>query len=118
MKIADFIILLLAVALIYSLFSAFWGTNEKGQYVIIQTPNEKLRYNLQQDHDLHLQGAIGESHIQIQAGQVRFLTSPCLNKICIRHGWLNRQGEAAACIPNKILVNITGSMAHYDAISF
>ena len=118
MKTADYLILILALILIYSLFYHFWGSAEDGRYVIIQTADEKYRYSLQQDHDIHIHGQLGESYIQIRDGGVRFVESACPGKICIRQGWLKRQGASSACVPNQIIINITGSTQEYDAIIF
>lgn len=118
MKIADYLILIFALTLIYALFYHFWGSGENGQYVIIQTPDEKHQYSLQHDQDIYMDGRLGESHIQIKSGRVRFIESPCPNKICIRHGWLKRQGAVSACVPNQVMINITGADQEYDAIIF
>lgn len=118
MKTADYLILLFALVLIYTLFSRFWGNGEDGQYVIIQTAEEKHQYSLQRDQHIYLPGLLGESHIQIKSGRVRFVKSPCPNKVCIRHGWIQRQGAVSACVPNKVMINITGAAQEYDAIIF
>ncbi|NOX07910.1 MAG: NusG domain II-containing protein [Gammaproteobacteria bacterium] len=118
MKTADYLILIFALALIYTLFYRFWGSGENGQYVIIQTADEKRQYSLQHDQDIYVTGPLGGSHLQIKSGRVRFVESPCPNKVCIRHGWLERQGAVSACVPNQVMINITGDNQEYDAIIF
>lgn len=44
--------------------------------------------------------------LQVSDGKIRFYTSTCRDKICIKAGFLSRPGESAACLPNKVAVKI------------
>jgi len=41
-------------------------------------------------------------------GSIAFIESDCPDKICIRSGRLNKVGQSAACLPNKLLLKIVG----------
>lgn len=44
--------------------------------------------------------------LQVADGRIRFDTSTCRDKICIKAGFLSRPGESAACLPNKVAVKL------------
>lgn len=46
--------------------------------------------------------------VLVEEGKIRFLTSDCPDKICVKTGWLDAAGETAACLPGKILIKLTG----------
>jgi hypothetical protein len=47
--------------------------------------------------------------VEISGGKARVLSSPCVNQTCVAVGHIHRQGEWAACLPNKVFVSIEGS---------
>lgn len=53
----------------------------------------------------------GEARIEIDRGRVRILPMPkklCPRRICSSIGWIKRSGEAAICVPNRLIVEIRG----------
>ena len=44
--------------------------------------------------------------LQVSDGKIRFYSSTCKDKICIRSGYLSRPGESAACLPNRVAVKL------------
>jgi hypothetical protein len=38
--------------------------------------------------------------------RIRFMESGCPDKICVNAGWLNRPGDVAVCLPNKIIIKL------------
>ncbi|MYI60489.1 MAG: hypothetical protein F4105_02245, partial [Gemmatimonadetes bacterium] len=45
----------------------------------------------------------------------RVLSAPCVHKICMRRGWIQRAGDVAACVPNGLVLRIAGA-APIDAM--
>ncbi len=70
------------------------------------------------DRQIQVPGPMGESTIEIRAGQARFLESPCPGKVCVHSGWLSEAGQLAACLPNRISIQLLGSRPRFDAINF
>jgi hypothetical protein len=54
----------------------------------------------------------------VHDGRIRFVASPCTGKQCIHSGWLDNDGEFAACLPNLISITITGRNPRFDSINF
>ena len=60
-------------------------------------------------------GPLGVSQIEIGPKGVRVLSAPCIHKICMRQGWMQRAGDVAACVPNSLVLRIAGA-APIDAM--
>lgn len=67
-----------------------------------------------------LQGPAGLTVLLVDGGRVRVLQSSCPQHLCQRQGAISRQGETLVCLPNRLLVRITGSSSsekNYDFLS-
>ena len=47
--------------------------------------------------------------IEIAAGKARVTDSPCRDKLCVHAGWLERPGDVAVCLPQRVIVEIRGA---------
>ena len=58
--------------------------------------------------------------LYVEPGRISFLRSDCRGQDCVRCGALTRAGQAAACVPNKTLVTLTGKppKGAPDAVSY
>ncbi len=45
--------------------------------------------------------------IRVEKGRIRFEKSDCPNLICVHTGWLEKYGDIAVCMPNRVIVEIT-----------
>ncbi|WP_455217406.1 NusG domain II-containing protein [Kaarinaea lacus] len=115
----DTIILGLAIAVLSISFATFWQAEGHGAEAIILVKGKRwARLNLFQNQDYYVPGLLGESHIRVENGQVRFIDSPCPNKLCIHTGWIKQGGENVTCLPNQVSVHILGSDTRFDTINF
>ena len=74
-------------------------------------------YDLHQERHVRVHGPLGDSHIHIHAGKVRFEHAPCPNQYCVHQGWLSRAGQAALCLPNQVSITLLGER-RFDSISY
>ncbi|MCR4399175.1 MAG: NusG domain II-containing protein [Firmicutes bacterium] len=51
-------------------------------------------------------GLIGRSTFEVEDGRVRMVSSDCPDKVCIRMGWVERQGQAIVCLPNRVVLKV------------
>lgn len=115
----DFVLLIFALAVLAGVFTTFWQNDGHGAEVIVLVEGKRwARLDLFQDQVIHVPGALGKSHIRVFDGQVRFIDSPCPNKICVHTGWLSQGGENATCLPNRVSLQILGSDPRFDSINF
>jgi len=51
----------------------------------------------------------GDYHnlIRVEKGRIRFEKSDCPNQSCVHTGWLEKYGDIAVCMPNRVIVEIT-----------
>ena len=47
--------------------------------------------------------------IEIDGGRARVADSPCRDKLCVHAGWLERPGDIAVCLPQRVIVEIRGA---------
>ncbi len=65
------------------------------------------------DDDVHktvdVAGPLGTTVVEVDGLRAHVIASPCPDKLCIKMGWLERPGEYAACLPNRVLAEMLGS---------
>jgi hypothetical protein len=61
---------------------------------------------------------LGTTRVEISEKGVRVLDSPCPYKLCVKSGAIDRSGETLVCLPNRVVVRITGDGKEaVDAVS-
>jgi hypothetical protein len=114
----DWLILLIGLISVIWMFQQFWQTAPASQFKIRQGNHIVGIFDLNQNRELHIKGALGESLINIQDGKVRFKQSPCSNQYCVHQGWLSRAGQVAICLPNQISLQLLGAKNAYDSLNY
>ena len=52
-------------------------------------------------------------------GKIYFEQSPCPDKVCIKSGKLSKNGDFASCLPEKVVIKISGAQGNEpDAIVY
>ncbi len=106
LKFGDFLIFLL---IIITLIFTFQFPNKKEMLKVkIISPYKNFFLKLSENRKIKIKGAKGYLILQIKNNKVRVIYSTCPNKICVKSGWISKKGEVIACIPNRIIVKITG----------
>lgn len=118
----DALILLIALVFLGWLYYTFWfsqpATGEADTLIVQVMDHTPRYYSLQQDVVLKIEGAQGNSLIEINQGKARFIHSTCRNKFCIFHGWLTTPGDVIACLPNQLSLGLQSSRNEYDALNY
>lgn len=87
-------------------FSFFYSKrlieNNKSSKVIIDSYNKSLRFDLNIDKYIIIEGLLGESKILIKYNHIQFLESPCRDKLCVKAGIL--KNSPLICMPNGIII--------------
>lgn len=116
---ADTFITLLALLLLALLFQQYWSRTAAGNsFQIINAQQQAQHFSLEKDMLHRVHGKLGDSIIEVRDHKVRFVDSPCNTRLCVHSGWLTAAGETAACLPNRVLIQVDGSNTRYDAINF
>src|SRR6056297_1026800 len=116
---ADALVVALAALLVGAAWAAFWtGGGPADAVQEIAPGDESRRAALSEDDTLEVRGHLGDSRIEIRDGRVRFVDSPCVGRYCVHSGWLSRSGQVAACLPNGVVIEVTGGDREFDAVTF
>jgi hypothetical protein len=107
-KVLDIVAVILGIGAIVA-FSVFaYSETGAGSQALIQADSGDYVYSLETEVDVEIDGPIGTSHIRVEDGGVRFVSSPCRDKICIAGGLITESGQWVACLPNRIFVRVEG----------
>lgn len=116
---ADWLAVILALALLPALYLRYWGHDGPAESVRISAAGQPdITVPLSDNRRFAIHGPLGDSVIEVRDGRVRFVSSPCTGKQCVHSGWLAHAGELAACLPNGVMVSVLGRDRRYDSINF
>ena len=52
-------------------------------------------------------------------GKIYFESSPCPDKVCVKSGELEKNGDFASCLPEKVVIKVSGAKtSEIDAIVY
>ena len=113
MKKRDFILIgaVLVLALLFWLVPRAAGifAGEEASLVRITVGGEEYgTYSLSEDQTIE----INDTNIcEIKDGEVNMTRADCPDQLCIHQGPIHIQGETIVCLPNRVVVEITGNDA-------
>jgi len=96
-KLADFIIAIFVLAIGASIF-ALVPKDISSKNVRVKTPYGEYLFPLDIDEVYIVDGAKGETKIEVKSGRVRVLSSECPNKTCVQEGFSSH----IVCLPNCV----------------
>lgn len=67
------------------------------------------RLDLAENGTHTVKGRLGELDITIKDGRARVAQATCRDKRCVRMGWLSHSGEAALCVPNRVMLKVVSA---------
>lgn len=114
----DWLVIVASSLLVIFLFKTLWSNTPASELQIRQGDTVIGTYDLNQTRELHIHGPLGDSHISIEEGKVRFKQSPCHNQYCVHQGWLKRAGQVAICLPNQVSLQLIGENKPYDSLNY
>ena len=58
----------------------------------------------------------GHNVIVLSGRTARMQSADCRDQVCVRTGTLTHAGQVAVCLPNRVVVRLTGDTGEIDAI--
>lgn len=52
--------------------------------------------------------SVNQTEFEVNCGKIRVTSSPCKDKICVKTGFIDKPSQTIVCLPEKIVVTITG----------
>ena len=72
--------------------------------------------DVKEDYTLNIEG----TEILVSSDGIRFVSSPCSDKICVDRGVISKAGDSAVCLPQRVSVRIVSTSrdpGNVDAVS-
>lgn len=91
----------------------------EGSQVRIETDGNLFRVlSLESEETIAVPGPLGTTYVVIHDGAAHVSASPCRSKICVNTGEISYSGQLIVCVPNKVVVRVTGQEElPYDAVT-
>ena len=75
----------------------------------VQSADQRvLALDLARDGVTGIAGPLGVTEVEVRAGRVRVLSSPCPRQACRHGGWIGEAGEMLVCLPNEVVIRLPG----------
>ena len=72
---------------------------------------------LTQPVTLQVPGARYPITVEAEQGRVRVSHSECPSQDCVHTGWVSRSGGQIICLPNRLVITVTGGGADADVVT-
>ena len=110
MKFPDIFIVVFAVVLIiFSAYAAYMKPQGNARVLIKGHHGVEWIFQIDADETVKINGPLGDTIVRIKDNHAWVESSPCENKNCTAAGFIERQGQWSACLPNNVLVMIIGN---------
>jgi len=76
--------------------------------VLIRAGGKEWIYKIDDDETVTIHGPIGDTVVRIHDNRAWVESSPCENQNCVAAGFVSRQGQWTACLPNNVLLMVLG----------
>jgi hypothetical protein len=117
LKIGDYLIILAVAGLIVFLFADSLGARGGETLLKVTSPGSVQYYDFDQNRELLVEGPLGATEVVIQDGQAWIHDSPCRDKICVAMGRIRHAGQQAVCLPNRVIIEVSGQGRQVDGVS-
>jgi len=114
----DWLTLLLGALLTTWLASNIWAAASPKKVIIRSAGQLITEASLDRPQHIRVPGPLGDSIVEIQAGRARVASDPSPRQLCVKHGWLERAGDIALCLPNQLSVELTGLARRFDGLNY
>jgi hypothetical protein len=106
----DIIIVLSVVVIGIVMLLALVFTQKSGEYVIVKMDGAEIaRFELYSDTEYEIKGDHGERNLLvIKDGKAEIKEASCPDGLCIKTGKIDKEGQSIVCLPNKVVVEISG----------
>lgn len=74
---------------------------------------ERVQLTEETDRTIDLDG---HNVIVLSGRTARMQSADCRDQVCVRTGTLTHAGQVAVCLPNRVVLRITGETSEIDAI--
>ena len=118
LKPLDIPVIALAAVLILVIGAAVYSGDTASSRVIVRGPDKSWIFPLNAEEMVTVTGSIGETRVEISGGRAAIVSSPCGGQTCVAAGSLHKNGQWAACLPNRVFLYVEGAEDAVDAATW
>jgi hypothetical protein len=118
LKVLDIPVIALAAALTLLIGATAYDQEAASSRVIVRGAGKTWIFPLEAEELVSVTGSIGETIVKISEGRAAIVSSPCSGQTCVAAGTLAKNGQWAACLPNKVFLRIEGGEDNIDAAAW
>lgn len=116
--VCDFVLAGVILIASFSILSSFTGSSINGEKKAVILRNNKIIQVISLDGPAQ-NITYDNNVIETRQGRIRIVSADCPLKICQHTGWIGSPARVIVCVPQKLLIEITGaSEAGYHAVSY
>jgi len=110
----DIPVIALSLILCLAVAVAVYSGGNSSSRVIVRGPDKTWIFPLDTEEELSVSGDIGETVVRIHGRAAAIVSSPCNGQTCVAAGELHKNGQWAACLPNRVFLLVEGSQGQED----
>ena len=114
----DIPVIVLALILTLATGAAVYSGGTTASQVIVRGPDKTWIFPLNVEETVTVTGSIGETRVEISRGRAAIVSSPCGGQTCVAAGALRKNGQWAACLPNRVFLLVEGREDAVDAATW
>ena len=108
-KVFDIFIIIIAAGITAFSINAAYRKSNGASSVLIRAEGVEWIYQINVNETVRINGHLGDTVVRIRDNHAWVESSPCENQNCVAAGFISRQGQWAACLPNNVLIMILGN---------
>jgi hypothetical protein len=105
----DIPVIVLALALTVVVGWKAYNRGTDSLSVVVKGPDKTWLFPIEAEERISVEGPIGETVVEIRKGRASIVSSPCDGQTCVAAGELDKNGQWAACLPNRVFILIEGA---------
>ncbi|MCR4705333.1 MAG: NusG domain II-containing protein [Lachnospiraceae bacterium] len=116
---AIFLCLILGIACAFVLYQRFVIRPESSGFAVVERDGRvEARYPLSEDRKVFLSSDLGSNTLTIEDGKVSVSEADCPDRICMKQGTIDKNGQSIICLPHRLVIRIeSGEEASVDGVS-
>ncbi len=115
---ADIVLFAVLVMLGLALSAWSFAAGGAGQKAVITVDGKPYgTYSLHENQTIEIKQNHHLNKITIKDGTVQMTYSDCHNQVCVKDGKVSMANQSIVCLPNKVMIEITGGEGEIDAVS-
>jgi len=109
--IKNFDIIIIVLVTVLTVFAAYivYMKPQGNQHILIRGQNGEWSYPVNAEATVAVDGPLGETIVRLHGNSAWIESSPCDSQTCVAAGQINKNGQWTACLPNNVLLIISGS---------